>query len=180
MALSFLYLIVRQLTHSIALLTRSDAAKTAEILLLRHEIAILRRQVKQPRRSWADRALITALAGLMPKRRRLHLFVTPATLVRWHRALVKRYWTRPHRRPGRPSARAEFRHQHRNLLMNMDNVGWWRFLIRDRDTTFTAAFDAVLTAEGVEVVKIPPRAPKANAYAQRWVGTTRRECWTGC
>jgi putative transposase len=64
MALSFLCLIVRQLTDSIALLTRSDAAKTAEILLLRHEIAILRRQIKQPRRSWADRALIVALAGL--------------------------------------------------------------------------------------------------------------------
>jgi hypothetical protein len=108
MALSFLYRIVRHPTDSIALLTRSDAAKTAEILLLRHEIAILRRQIKQPRRSWADRALIAVLAGLLPKRRRLYLFVTPATLQRWHRALVKRSWTRPHRRQGRPSIRVRF------------------------------------------------------------------------
>jgi putative transposase len=109
MALTFVYLIVRQLTDSLALLARSDTAKTAEILLLRHEIAILPRQVKRPCRSWADRALITTLAGLLPKDRRLYLLVTPATLLRWHRALVKRYWTRPHRRPGRPSVRSEIR-----------------------------------------------------------------------
>jgi putative transposase len=109
MALTFVYLIIRQLTDSLALLTRTDTAKTVEILLLRHEIAILRRQVKRPYRSWADRALITTLAGLLPKHRRRHLSVSPRTLLRWHRELVKGYWTRPHRRPGRPSTRAEIR-----------------------------------------------------------------------
>lgn len=74
MALTLVYLIFRQLLAWLALLARSDMAMTAEILLLRHENAILRRQVKRPRRSWADRALISALAGLLPKARRMHLF----------------------------------------------------------------------------------------------------------
>jgi putative transposase len=109
MALTLVYLILRQQLGWLAVLARDDAAKTAEILLLRHENAILRRQVKRPQRWWADRAVITALAGLLPKTRRAHLFVTAGTLLRWHRALVKRYWTRPHRKPGRPSTAPEVR-----------------------------------------------------------------------
>jgi putative transposase len=65
MTLTLVYLVFRQLLSWLALMARSDAAKTAEILLLRHENALLRRQVKRPRRSWADRALITAQSGLL-------------------------------------------------------------------------------------------------------------------
>jgi len=105
MALTLVYLVFRHLLAWLALLTRDDTA-AAEILLLRHEVAVLRRQIKRPQRCWADRALFTALAGLLPKARRMHLFVSPSTLLRWHRALVRRYWTHPHRRPGRPSTKA--------------------------------------------------------------------------
>lgn len=97
---------------------------------------VLQRQVKAPRLSWVDRAVLAALARLLPGSQ-----------------------------------------QARKLLMNLgDHADCLKFLILDRDTKFTVAFDAVLTAVGVRIIKTPVRAPRANAIAERWIASGRREC----
>ena len=101
MAVSLLYRSILKVFAWLALLARSSATKDAEILVLRHEVAVLRRQIGQPRPTWTDRALLAALALLLPRHLRAHRLVTPATLLAWHRRLVARHWTQP-RPPGRP------------------------------------------------------------------------------
>jgi hypothetical protein len=90
-----LYLLMIRLSGWVVLLARSDTSKDVEILVLRHEIAVLRRQVTRPKPDWADRAVITALARLLPKHLRLHRIATPATLLAWHRRMVRSRWTYP-------------------------------------------------------------------------------------
>jgi len=186
---------------------------------------VLRRTNPRPRLDWADRAVLATLIRLLPARLRIHRLVTPGTVLRWHRRLITRKWTYPHR-TGRPPASAEIaalterlatdffhvdcvltlrrlyclfvmevgsRYVHvlgitanpdgpwtvqqiRNLLMDLgDRAARFRFLVRDRAGQFTTAFDAVLAEAGIEVVKIPPRSPRANAYAERFVLTARTE-----
>jgi transposase InsO family protein len=263
-----------------------DAAKDAEILVLRHQLAVLRRQLARPRFTWSDRAIVALLAGLMPRDRWRSFLVTPKTVLAWHRSIVTKRWTYPRRRPGRPAlpdetvelicrlarenprwgylrivgelkklgltvsktsvasvlrrhglppaprrrgpswseflrtqARGivatdfltvdtvllrryyvlfvielEGRIVHllgattnpsgrwvtqvaRNLAADLDDAGRrLRFLIRDRDAKFTAAFDQVFAAIGVETICTPVRSPRANAFAERWIRTVREEC----
>ena len=91
-------LIYRSLTTLLswlALSARSSASKNAEILILRHEVAVLRRGNPKPKIDWADRAVLAALARILPKALLAHRIVTPGTLLRWHRRMVIRKWTQP-------------------------------------------------------------------------------------
>jgi len=106
----FLYWSLRRLLELIVLRRRSEREKEIEILLLRHQLRVLERQVARPELTPADRMVLAALSRVLPRRAwRRSAFVTPATLLRWHRELVARRWTYPHRRPGRPATGGEIR-----------------------------------------------------------------------
>jgi transposase len=290
MCLRFLFLLTTRLAAWLRLSRREEAWKTAEILILRHQVAVLqRRQPRRPRLNWADRALLAALLGVIPKARRqgLRLLVTPDTIVRWHRDIVRR--RRAARsvrgRTGRPAARQNIRalvlrlarenpewgyrrihgelaglgvrvsastvweilktsgtgpaprrtgpawsqflrsqaeailacdfftvdlpggtrahvlaviahatrririlgitlhptgawtaQQARNLLMDLgEQADRVTFMIRDRGSNFTAAFDAVLAGAGIRTVLCNVRTPRMNAIAERWIRGCRRE-----
>jgi putative transposase len=284
--LSFVYVVACRLFALVLLLARGDHSKELELLVLRHELSILRRQARRPQLTESDRLVLAALSRVMPRRSWRAFVVTPETLLRWHRRIVAWRWTYPQRRPGRPPvdvdvrqlilrlarenshwgyvrivgelrklgimvsatlvrnvlARAgippaperaasswrSFLRQHgntilacdlftvdtvwlrrlyvlffvsigtrrveyvactstpdtawmtqqaRNLLMDLDERSQRpRFLIHDRDTKFSRAFGSIFRSEGIKIVRTPIQAPNANAYAERWVGSVRREC----
>jgi putative transposase len=290
MCLRFVFLLITRVTAWLRLSRREDAWKIAEILILRHQILVLQRQpTARPKLAWPDRALLAALLGVMPKarRHRLRLLVTPDTILRWHRDIVRRRWaTRSMRgRTGRPATRRNIRalvlrlarentewgyrrihgelaglgvkvaastvweilktsgidpaprrtgptwpqflrsqaeailacdfftvdlldgaqahvlaviehatrririlgvtlhptgewttQQARNLLMDLGGqADRFKFMIRDRGSNYTAAFDAVLADAGIRTVLCNVRTPRMNAIAERWIGGCRRE-----
>jgi len=288
MLFRFLYLLLRRVLDLVSDKKRDDIAKDVELLVLRHQLDVLRRQVARPKLEPTDRALLALLARLLPRQRWPVFFVTPQTLLRWHHNLVRRRWTYPHDHSGRPClpeqvqalvvrlARenprwgyqrivGELKHlgvrisascvrrilrgahlgpvprrsgpswttfltaqaagvlacdfftvdtitlrrlyalffievgsrrvhlagvtanpngawvtqQPRNVVGH-DSVGRMRFLMRDRDAKFSGTFDEVFRTEGIRVILTPIRAPRANAFAERFVRTVREECldWT--
>jgi putative transposase len=283
--LALIYLALRTIFALILLRCRSQGFKELEIVVLRHELEILGRQARRPELRPADRALLAAASRLLPRKRWRSLFVSPDTLLRWHRQLVARRWTYARRSPGRPRVGSSIRElvlrlarenprwgyqriagelgglgvqvsattvrkllreaglgpagkragltwrefirhqaatmiacdffpvdtvrstrlyvlffielasrrvhlagcsqnpsgawvaqQARNLAWSLDERASLRFLIHDRDSKFTDSFDEVFRSEGIEVIRTPFKAPQANAFAERFVGTIRREC----
>jgi hypothetical protein len=127
MCLRFVFLLITRLASWLRLSRREEAWKTTEILILRHQLAVLqRRQLRCPKLNWADRALLAALLDVIPKARRhgLRLLVTPDTILRWHRDIARRRWAARSRRgrTGRPATRRNVR----ALVIRLarENPGW--------------------------------------------------------
>ena len=279
-----MYRILYRFLASLARLTvRSGRSKDLEIIVLRHQLAVLRRQIDRPELTDADRSLLGAIAAALARPSRTGWLVTPDTLLRWNRRRIVGHWTQPQRPPGRPSTPAElcrltlrlaaenptwgYRRIHgelaglghrlaastvwqilknagidpaptrsevtwsqflrsqaavacdfatidtvtlrrfyllffidiptrtvyfagitdhptgvwatqaaRNLfLRHADGLAGTRALVRDRGSQFIDAFDEIFRTERMKILKTPVRTPVANAFAERWIGTLRRE-----
>jgi hypothetical protein len=114
--------VLSRLLELVVLFARGDRAKEVEILVLRHELSVLRRQVSRPRYEEHDRLLLAALSRVLPRRSWSVFLVRPETLLRWHRRMVARRWTYPHRRPGRPPIGREVREL--VLRVARENPSW--------------------------------------------------------
>ena len=165
MSLRLLYLVFVRLCGWLVLLGWSSASKDAELLVLRHEVAVLRRGNPRPRLDWADRAVFAALIQFLPTRLRAHRLVTPGTVLRWHHRLIARKWTYPHR-TGRPPISAEITALIERLATENNGWGYKRFqgeLLKLDHQVSASTIRRVLKA-----LKIPP-AP------QRHTDTTWRQ-----
>jgi putative transposase len=122
MMLSFLYVVLQRLLELLVLRRKADADKDLEIVVLRHQLAVLQRQVKRPVFRPADRAFMAAASRILSRERWRSFLVRPETLLRWHRRMVARKWTRPHRPPGRPALDSKIR----DLILRLarENPRW--------------------------------------------------------
>ncbi len=158
MSIRLLYLIFSRLCGWLVLLGRSTASKDIGLLVLRHEVAVLRRTQPRPRMDWADRAVLSALTRLLPRHLRIHRLVTPGTVLRWHRRLVTRKWTCP-RRTGRPPASAEITALIERVAT--ENHGWGYQRIQGELLKLGYRVSASTIRRVLKALKIPP-APRRH------------------
>jgi putative transposase len=161
---SSLYLVVCRLFALLVLLGRGDRSKELEILVLRHELAILRRQAGRPRFEPHDRLMLAALSRVASRRSWSAFPVRPETLLRWHRRLVARRWTYPHRRPGRPPIEREVR----QLILRLarENTSWGYVRIAGELRTLGVSVSATLVRTVLADAGIPP-APERDRQSWR-------------
>jgi putative transposase len=159
-----LYIVVCRLLELIVLVGRCDRTKELEILVLRHELSILRRQVGQPRFEAHDRLLLSAFSRMLPRRSWNAFLVRPETLLRWHRRLVARRWTFPHRQPGRPPIGREVR----ELILRLarENPSWGYLRIVGELRKLGIAISATSVRNILTKAGVPP-APQRDRQSWR-------------
>jgi len=165
LGLSLVYVIVCRLFELVVLLGRRERSKELEILVLRHELSILRRQVVRPRFEPSDRLLLGALSRVLPRRSWQAFIVRPETLLRWHRRLVANHWTYPHR-PGRPSTAVETRQTVARLARENPTWGYRRIhgeLAQLGITIAASTVWAILKRAGID--------PAPGRTSESWTST---------
>jgi putative transposase len=164
LTVSILYVRVCRLFELVVVLGRDEHSKELEILVLRHELSVLRRQLSQPQYRPADRLLLTALSRMLPRRSWQAFMVRPQTLLRWHRQLVARHWTYPHRRTGRPPIDSEVR----ELILRLarENSGWGYVRIVGELRKLGIDVSATLVRNLLKAAGVPP-APQRGQLEWR-------------
>jgi putative transposase len=159
-----MYIVVCRLLELLVLLSRRDRAKEFEILVLRHELSILRRQVGRPRFEAHDRVLLAAFSRMLPRRSWTAFSVRPETLLAWHRRLIARRWTYPHRRPGRPSISRDVRKL--TLRLARENPSWGYLRIAGELRKLGIGVSASFVRNILVAAGLPP-APRRDAQSWR-------------